>query len=103
MRMIPAAPHKTESTAERRIFDVLRRTLGGPNNSEYTAFHSLNLTRHVRKRFGEIDFLIVGPLGIYALEIKGGRVSCSEGVWYYTNRNGNVNANANINVIIVLS
>ena len=93
MRMIPAAPHKTESTAERRIFDVLRRTLGGPNNSEYTAFHSLNLTRHVRKRFGEIDFLIVGPLGIYALEIKGGRVSCSEGVWYYTNRNGNVNTN----------
>jgi len=91
MRMIPAAPHKTESTAERRIFDVLRRTFGGPSNSEYTAFHSLNLTRHVRKRFGEIDFLIVGPLGIYALEIKGGRVSCSEGVWYYTNRNGDVN------------
>lgn len=93
MRMIPAAPHKTESTAERRIFDVLRRIFGGPANSEYTAFHSLNLTRHARKRFGEIDFLIVGPLGIYALEIKGGRVSCSEGVWYYTNRNGDVNTN----------
>jgi len=93
MRMIPASPHKTESTAERRIFDVLRRVFGGPNNSEFTAFHSLNLTRHVKKRFGEIDFLIVGPLGILVLEIKGGGVSCSEGVWYYTNRNGNVDTN----------
>lgn len=93
MRMIPASPHKTESTAERRIFDMLRRIFGGPNNSELTALHSLNLTRHAKKRFGEIDFLIVGPLGIYALEIKGGRVSCSEGVWYYTNKHGNVNTN----------
>lgn len=90
MRMIPAAPHKTESTAEKRVFDVLRRIFGGPNNSEYIAFHSLNLTRHARKRFGEIDFLIVGPLGIYALEIKGGRVSCSEGIWYFTNKSGDV-------------
>lgn len=91
MRMIPASPHKTESTAEKRIFDVLRRIFGGPHNSEFTAFHSLNLTRHAKKRFGEIDFLIVGPLGIYALEIKGGRVSCSEGVWHYTNKSGDVN------------
>ena len=93
MRMIPASPHKTESSAEKRIFDVLRRIFGGPHNSEFTAFHSLNLTRHAKKRFGEIDFLIVGPLGIFALEIKGGRVSCSEGIWYYTNKNGNVNTN----------
>lgn len=91
MRMIPASPHRSDSTAERRIFDVLRMTFGGQHNSEFIAFHSLNLTRHARKRFGEIDFLILGPLGIYVLEIKGGRVSCSEGVWQYTNKNGDVN------------
>jgi len=91
MRMIPASPHRSDSTAERRIFDVLRMTFGGQHNSEFIAFHSLNLTRHARKRFGEIDFLIVGPLGIYVLEIKGGRVSCSEGVWQYTNKRGDVN------------
>ena len=91
MRMIPASPHKTESPAEKRIFDVLRRAFGGPHSSEYTAFHSLNLTRHAKKRFGEIDFLIVCPLGIYVLEVKGGRVSCSEGVWHYTNQKGEVN------------
>lgn len=91
MRMIPAAPHKSESTAEKRIFDVLRMTFGGQHSSEYTAFHSLNLTRHARKRFGEIDFLIVGLSGLYVLEVKGGRVSCSEGVWRYTNKNGDVN------------
>ncbi|MFC2993406.1 NERD domain-containing protein [Halomonas tibetensis] len=91
MRMIPASPHKTESTAEKRVFDVLRRIFGGPHNSEFIAYHSLNLTRHVKKRFGEIDFLIVGPLGIYVLEVKGGRVSCSGGVWQYTNKNNDVN------------
>lgn len=91
MRMIPASPHKTESNAEKKIFDALRQTFGGHLNSEYIALHSLNLTRHTKKRFGEIDFLIVGPLGILALEVKGGRVSCSQGVWFYTNKNGDVN------------
>lgn len=91
MRMIPASPHKTDSTAEKKVFDILRRVFDGPHYSDYVGFHSLNLTRHAKKRFGEIDFLIVCPLGILVLEIKGGRVSCSEGVWQYTNKTGSVN------------
>lgn len=87
MRMIPASPHKTESLAEKRIFDVLRKAFNDADSKNFTAFHSLNLTRHAKKRFGEIDFLIVCPFGIYVLEVKGGRVSCEDGVWYYTNKN----------------
>lgn len=91
MRMIPASPHKTESRAEKRIFDVLRNAFNDADSKNFTAFHSLNLTRHARKRFGEIDFLIVSPFGIYVLEVKGGRVSCEDGVWYYTNKNNERN------------
>lgn len=90
MRMVPTSPHRTDSTAEKKVFDILRRVFDGPNCSDYIGFHSLNLTRHAKKRFGEIDFLIVCPLGILVLEVKGGRVSCSEGVWQYTNKAGSV-------------
>lgn len=87
MRMIPATPHGTRSRAEKRIFDLLRVALNA-DFEPYTAFHSLNLTRHAYKRFGEIDFLICGPSGIYVLEVKGGGIACKEGVWTYTNRYG---------------
>ncbi len=50
--------------------------------------HSLNLPRHEYKRFGEIDFVVCGPDGLYVLEVKGGRVSCHDGVWETTNRYG---------------
>lgn len=91
MRMVPASPHRTDSSAEKKVFDILRRVFDGPNFNDYIGFHSLNLTRHAKKRFGEVDFLIVCPLGIFVLEVKGGRVSCSEGVWQYTNKVGSVN------------
>ena len=86
MRMIPDTPHGTHSQAEKRIFDRLRAAFANEKEGNYTVYHSLNLTRHAYKRFGEIDFLICCPQGIYALEVKGGRVACHEGVWHYTNR-----------------
>src|SRR5262249_39260360 len=52
------------------------------------ALHSLNLAEHVWKRVGEIDFLVVGPRGIYVLEVKGGGVSCERGIWRFTDRTG---------------
>lgn len=86
MRMIPDSPYQTRSTAERRTFDRLRAAFSGPDRRDLVGFHSLTLTRHARKRFGEIDFLICGREGIYVLEVKGGRVACQNGVWRYTNR-----------------
>lgn len=86
MRMIPSQPFDNESKAELRLFDLLRKTFNGPDQNGWFAMHSLNLPRHERKRFGEIDFLVCGPGGLFVLEVKGGRVSCSNGVWETINR-----------------
>jgi hypothetical protein len=88
MKMIPATPHGTHSQAEKRVFDQLRYAFD--NDPSWTAFHSFNLPRHPYKRFGEIDFLICGKDGIFVLEIKGGRVSCKDGVWHYENKYGDI-------------
>jgi len=92
MQMIPAVPHRTGSKAELRLFDRLRQAFAAQPELALTAYHSLNLTRHDYKRFGEIDFLIVGRPGIFALEIKGGGVSCHDGLWSYRNRYGQTTA-----------
>ncbi|MDE0097285.1 MAG: NERD domain-containing protein [Gammaproteobacteria bacterium] len=88
MRMIPAQPLGTGSRAEMLVFDQLRGTFSGPDRNGWFALHSLNLPRHEYKRFGEIDFVVCGPDGLFVLEVKGGGVSCDEGVWETTNRSG---------------
>lgn len=100
MKLIPSTPRDTNSSAERRIFDRLRNAFEQDQPFErddpfkrdqqgpLTAFHSLNLTRHAYKRFGEIDFVIVGPQGILVLEVKGGGISCHDGIWSSRDRSG---------------
>lgn len=88
MRMIPSHPLVTNSKAERRMFDQLRAAFSRPDQNSWFAMHSLNLPRHEYKRFGEIDFVICGPDGLFVLEVKGGRVSCHDGIWETTNRYG---------------
>ena len=88
MRMIPDTPHGTHSQAEKRVFDLLRMAFADAPENGCTAYHSLNLNSHAYKRFGEIDFLIFGPVGIFVLEVKGGNVSCQQGVWRYRDRHG---------------
>lgn len=86
MRLIPdQISPTTQSNAERKLFGQLR-DLDIPGWS--FALHSLNLAEHVWKRVSEIDFLLVGPRGIYVLEVKGGQVSASQGVWRFTDRYG---------------
>ncbi|MDR0440896.1 MAG: NERD domain-containing protein [Candidatus Accumulibacter sp.] len=86
MRMIPAQPHDTHSRAELRVFDQLRAAFA--DDDRWFALHSLNLPRHAYKRFGEIDFVVCGPGGLFVLEIKGGGVACHDGFWETTNRHG---------------
>ena len=88
MRMIPSQPLTTSSQAELRMFDQLRATFSGPDQNRWFAMHSLNLPRHEHKRFGEIDFVVCGPDGLFVLEVKGGGVSCRDGIWETTNRYG---------------
>ena len=86
--MIPSQPLGTSSNAERRMFDQLRAAFARPDQTGWFAMHSLNLPRHEYKRFGEIDFVVCGPDGLFVLEIKGGGVSCHDGIWETTNRYG---------------
>lgn len=88
MRMIPSQPLHTNSRAEKRVFDQLRAVFSGPDKNGWFAMHSLNLPRHEYKRFGEIDFVVCGPDGLFVLEVKGGGISCHEGIWETTNRFG---------------
>ena len=90
MRMIPDTPYVTHSNAEKRAFDRLRAAFNEPGVRDLVCYHSLNLTRHAYKRFGEVDFLICGREGLFVIEVKGGGVSCHDGVWAYTNRFGEV-------------
>lgn len=82
-------PHyddSTSSNAERRIFDLLKND---PDTASWVVLHSLGLSRRAAKPYGEIDFVVLVPDGgIVCLEVKGGRITCSDGIWYTTDRYG---------------
>ena len=84
MQMVPKTTSSARTSgSERKVFKLLEAT---PDSA--TVVHSLNLAEHDYQRVGEIDFLIVSPRGLFALEVKGGRVSRSGGIWTITNRRG---------------
>lgn len=80
----PYIDKNCKSTAERMLFDIFK------NNSftdDWIVLHSLNLSQHRVRLYGEIDFLILIPNGgIFVMEVKGGDVKCKDGIWYYTNK-----------------
>ena len=86
-RMIP--PYLSadiKSPAEKKVFEFFKND---PAASNYTVLHSLGLSRHVKRQYGEIDFLVMAPgEGIFSLEVKGGRVKRANGLWTFTNRFG---------------
>lgn len=87
-RMIPSIiSPDTKSNAERRVFKWFSEAEGTDN---WIVLHSLGLSNHVSLIHGEIDFLVIAPnYGVFALEVKGGRVKREDGMWLFTNRNGN--------------
>src|SRR4051794_4919588 len=87
-QMLPASyPSDGPSEAEHDLFGLLRTQL----SPEWTCLHSLGIAQHKRKVWAEIDFVLIGPSGIFCLEVKGGRVSRGDGVWRFQNRHGAVN------------
>ena len=85
--MYPPEPRtSTTSRAEIRYFGIIRREL----SDEWIALHSLGLSVHPAKPWAEIDFVLIGPTGIYCLEIKGGRVELKDGIWRFIDGDGNV-------------
>lgn len=88
-KMIPSYINPdVKSNAERKIFALL----SNPDElTEFTCLHSLGLSRHLQKRQGEIDFVLVGKGLIFCLEVKGGRVSRKDGIWVFEDRYGQEN------------
>ncbi|WP_146779101.1 nuclease-related domain-containing DEAD/DEAH box helicase [Actinomadura craniellae] len=82
--MVPTELGTEEITSsERRVFEALSgSSLSG------TALHSLNLPDHEYKLTAELDFVLVLDDLILAIEVKGGQVSCRDGVWTYQDRAG---------------
>ena len=86
-KMIPSAiSPKVKSPAERKIFEWFQND---PMTKDWVVFHSLGIENHQTVVFGEIDFLVLASnLGVFALEVKGGRVKREGGVWVYTDKYG---------------
>ena len=87
--MIPARISDDRVPAgERRVFGLLEND---PATTHWTVLHSLGIARRRTGPYGEIDFVAIIPgTGVVCLEIKGGRLSCEEGVWRTMDRHGNV-------------
>jgi len=76
----PSVSDDAQSGAEVRLFSLIRDQL--PDS--WSCLHSLGMTIHDRKPWAEIDFVLVGPSGVFCMEVKGGILSRRDGVWYTT-------------------
>jgi len=98
MILIPPYCHKDTPKSEKKVFNALKI-----DNNEITkkwiVYHSLNYPvsisktkRNSFKYFGESDFLILAQdIGIINIEVKGGSITCSDGIWSLKSRNENKN------------
>ena len=80
----PYMGEEIRSNAEKKMYDVLQEL----NMEEAYILHSLGLPKHQNKIYGEIDFVVVCKRGVACLEIKGGRVECRDGKWFFIDRYG---------------
>lgn len=80
----PYMGEEIKSNAEKKMYDVLQEL----NMEDVYILHSLGLPKHQSKIYGEIDFVVVCKRGVACLEIKGGRVECRDGKWFFTDRYG---------------
>lgn len=80
----PYMGEEIKSNAEKKMYDVLQKL----NMKNAYVLHSLGLPKHQSKIYGEIDFVVVCDRGVACLEIKGGRVECREGKWFFKDRYG---------------
>ena len=76
--LIPEQP-KDCPRGERMAYEKLGRDL----DKDWIILHSLGLHGHETKIWGEADIVVLSTKGIFALEVKGGKVSCNMGVWTF--------------------
>lgn len=83
MQLIPPLLLDNNSNAEKKVFDIFKEI-----KIDKTTYllHSVNLPYHKYKQWAEIDFLLISQKGILVFEVKGGRISRRDGVWYFKDR-----------------
>lgn len=81
---------EVKSSAERKIFEWFK---DAPDTDDWIVLHSLGIAAHDKVIYGETDFLVLAPrLGIFALEVKGGRVKRENGIWHFIDRHNKTNS-----------
>lgn len=84
--MIPPVLDPKTPASERRVFELLRSV---PGSDRWIVLQSLGLSNSYTGEYGEIDFLVVIPgAGMICVEVKGGGVSCRDGIWGTLDRHG---------------
>ena len=68
MQMSPQNP-TFESKAEEIFFKALK-DFNGLN--DWHAMYDVRIQKHKHKRIGQTDFILIGPLGVFIIEVKGG-------------------------------
>ncbi len=81
----PRRSTSPRSRAERRILEWLARL-----DDRWTVLHSLGITNHPFKQWAEIDVVAIGPPGLIALEVKGGKVVRKNGLWGFEDHTGRI-------------
>ncbi|TPG40563.1 NERD domain-containing protein [Sphingomonas koreensis] len=76
--LIPDVPENCPNS-ERLVYERLGRELP----ADWVVLHSLGLPGHETKIWGEADMVVLSTHGVFALEVKGGKVSCADGVWTF--------------------
>ena len=93
--MIPPVIDVNAPSGEKEIFQLLKDT-NSKKFKDCLVFHSLNYPQGTEKNkkqsyefFGESDFVILVPSrGLINIEVKGGKISREDGIWYTNNRFG---------------
>ena len=93
--MIPPLIDVNAPSGEKEIFQLLKDT-NSKKFKDCLVFHSLNYPQGTEKNkkqsyefFGESDFVILVPSrGLINIEVKGGKISREDGIWYTNNRFG---------------
>ena len=93
MILIPPYCHKDTPISEKKVFNALKNDKNIITKN-WIVYHSLNYPVSISKSkrssflyFGESDFLILAKdIGIINIEVKGGSITCLDGVWHLKSR-----------------
>lgn len=86
--LAPNTISNDNSRGEKLVFNHFKNDV---NIKDFIIIHSLFVSKHITRISGELDFLVLAPgLGIFALEVKHGKVSRDAGTWKFENRHGKV-------------